>query len=169
MDSNLDTNNWEDDSHQSMKEQRGTFLLTLSILSWVWIGIQLISTLFTYMRGPGPLVDSLTLIEDATSEQSLDNPFMASLMEGSLDTIRKTIENFSAINIGNMIALLIGGLGVYMMFNLKKTGFGLYVLYCAGIAGVNIYFLGGFSFIFDAFISLAFIIMYGVNLKRMNA
>ena len=169
MESSLDTNNWDDDSHQSMKERRGHFLMTLCILSWVWIGIQLISTLFTYLRGSGQLEQSLSLIEDATSESQTDNPFMTSILEGSLDTIRKTIEHFDAINIGNMIALLVGGLGVYMMFNLKKIGFGLYVIYCAGIAGVAIYFLGGYTFIFDAFISLAFIIMYGVNLKRMNA
>ena len=175
---NLTTNNWDNndnqDDFQSMKEKRGPFLLTLCILSWIMIGFSLISTLFTYLGGVEKLEDSVSIMEDQMSEISQASSFGGAMMESALEMLEKTIENFSAINISTMLALLIGGLGVYMMFNLKKMGFGLYVLYCIAIPAVSIAFLGSsqavmMSIGINAFISIAFIIMYGVNLKRMTA
>ncbi len=159
---------WNDETNMSLDERRGTFLKVLCILSWVWIGIQLITNLFSYLGGPEKVVEAKSITEDSLSELD-DSPFMRSVVEQSLEILDKTIENFNAIYLGNIVGLLIGGLAVYMMFMLKKTGFFLYCVYVGVILFVTVNYLGFSSAMLDMVISIAFIIMYAVNLKRMTA
>lgn len=159
---------WNDDSNLSMDERRGTFLKVLCILSWVWIGIQLFSSVTAYVGGPDKLIEAKSKAEDTIAGVD-DTGFMKTVMEEAMLVLDKTIENFNAIHISSILGLLLGGLAVYMMFMLKKTGYFLYILYAVIIAGATIYFLGFASAMLDIFVSIAFIIMYGVNLKRMTA
>ncbi|MDX1349030.1 MAG: hypothetical protein R3279_02220 [Putridiphycobacter sp.] len=159
---------WNDESNMSMDERRGKFLQVLCILSWIYIAIQLFSSVVAYIGGPEKLMQAKSEAEDAIAAVD-DSGFMKTVMAEAMIVLDKTIENFNAIHIGNILGLLIGGLAVYMMFTLKKTGFFLYILYVVIIAGVSVYFLGFASAIMDILVSIAFIIMYGVNVKRMTA
>lgn len=159
---------WNDDSNASMDERRGQFLKVLCILSWVWIGIQLFSSVVAYVGGPEKLIQAKSEAEDAIGAAN-ESGFMKTVMEEAMIVLDKTIEHFNAIHIGNILGFLIGGLAVYLMFTLKKSGFFLYILYTVIIAGVSVYYLGVASAMMDVALSIAFIIMYGVNVKRMTA
>lgn len=171
-DQNLEANVWEDETNKSMKERRGSFLNVICILSWVWIGLMLFSTLFTYMNGTDSLEQSLIIMEEA-SEQA-NNAFVESMMGGSVEMLNNQLENFTVINLSTILFLLIGGLAVYLMFNLKRNGFFLYILYCIAGPVITVMFLGTsqpavWGLTLDIFVSIGFIIMYAVNLKRMTA
>lgn len=114
--------NWDNNNNETMKERRGQFLTVICVLSFIWIGYNLIATFMMYMGGPEALQGSLQDLEKiANSSDSGDAPsFVQTTLEASMLVIEKTMENFTAIHISNMVALLIGGLGVYMMFNLKR-------------------------------------------------
>ena len=159
---------WNDEENQSIDQRRGQFLKVLCILSWIWIGIQLFSSVVAYVGGPEKLMEAKSEAEDAIGAIE-DTGFMKTIMQEAMIVLDKTIENFNAIHIGNILGLLIGGLAVYLMFSLKKTGYYLYILYVAIVVGVAVNYLGFASGLMDIVISIAFIIMYGVNLKRMTA
>ena len=168
-----ETVDWNDESNQSMSERRGQFLLVLCILSWIGIGMGLITTLFNYSRGTADIEAQLDEFE-SLGEVDTGSSLLNSFTDGAKDMAIKTIENFQAINLSTLLALLLGGLAVYMMFNLKKTGYYLYILYCLATPAISIYFLGAnqavyLSVMVGALFSVAFIIMYGVNVKRMTA
>lgn len=158
---------WNDEENMSIDERRGSFLKVLCILSWVWIGMQLFSNVSAYSGGPEKLMEAKSEAEDAIN--TVDSGFLRTVMEQAVTVLDKTIENFYEIYLGNIIALLIGGLAVYLMFVLKKAGYFLYIIYVGITIGVGIYYLGLATALMDVIISLAFIIMYGVNLKRMNS
>lgn len=165
-------NQWDNDSSQSMKEKRGSFLLVLCILSWVSTGGTLLSTLFSYFNGTGELEKQLTGANNAF-EQDTGNEVLNNMLTGAQEIVYKTIENFNEIQISTIVGLLIGVLGVYLMFQLKKIGFLLYVVYCVIIPSISLYYIGTSMIIIagllvNGLISVAFIIMYGINLKRMT-
>jgi hypothetical protein len=161
-----------DNTPETMKEKRGTFLLILCILSWIGIGISMISELVTILRGTAAVEKQINDTSIAIDQIPDNNP-MSSMLDGTQEMMIKTLENFYEIHIGTVISLLIGLLGVYLMYSLKKAGFYLYLVYC--IAGLLIMpmFLGTnwvvlASLILGGVFSVGFVIMYGVNLKRMT-
>lgn len=168
-DSNQIIEPWDNEENMSMDDRRGMFLKVLCILSWIWIGIQLFSSVIAYINGPEALFEAKSRAEDALHATSEDLGFMQGVMAEALRVLDKTIEHFNAIHIGNILGFLVGIMAVYLMFSLKKTGFYLYIVYALIIAGISVYYLGLNSAIFDIFLSIAFIIMYGTNLKRMTA
>ncbi|MFK8038866.1 MAG: hypothetical protein AB8B74_11285 [Crocinitomicaceae bacterium] len=159
---------WNDEGNASLDERRGTFLKVLCILSWIWMGLQLFSNVSAYFGGPEKLMEAKSDAEDAFGSAE-GSGFMKSVLEQAMVVLDRTIENFYAIYLGNIIALLIGVLAVYLMFTLKKIGFFLYVLYAAIAIGVASYYIGAATALMDIIVSIAFIIMYGVNYKRMTA
>ena len=172
-DQNLESDLWNDETNMTMKERRGPFLTTLCILSWVGIGLGLMSTLFSYMKGADATAVDLAKLENMDN-MGASNPLAESFLGGSLDMLRKTVENFEAINLSTMFVLLLGGLSIFMMYNLKKMGFVIYLVYCIGAPAISLYFLGDSQMLLTTvgigiFFSIAFVIMYGVNVKRMTA
>lgn len=168
---NLDEN--LDQTPKSMKEKRGSFLLVLCILSFITIGFGAISVLTNYLRGPESLIESLEAFDIVEEENVFGDGILSDVMSGSKEVIEKTIENFYEIQMYSLVCYLIGFLGVFMMFKLKKTGFALYVMYNIGLIAIQFIFLGNgplilMSSIFGIIFSLAFIIMYAVNLNRMT-
>ena len=159
---------WNDESNMSMNDRRGTFLKVLCILSWISTGLALIVNFLSYIGGKEAVLENISRSEDEL--QKLDEgSFFYTIMKSTIEIQESIYPNFDLYYGGNILAVLIGGLAVYMMFMLKKTGFALYILYCALISIVSIYTIGAGNTGFEIFISIAFIIMYGVNLKRMTA
>ncbi len=103
-----------DNQPETIRERRGVFLLVLCILSWAFIGITIISTLITYAGGTAQLEESME-VSEAAFDQETGSEFLDSMMGGAQDIMVKTIENFNAIQLSTLVALLIGGLAVYMM------------------------------------------------------
>ena len=92
-----------------------------------------------------------------------------------IESAEASKENFRVTNLGNLIFLLIEGIAVFMMFNLKRNGFWLYTLAQIGLVSLvimvmpwpNIYL--HLTVVFTLFIVLLFEILYAVNLKHMKA
>lgn len=98
---------------------------------------------------------------------------MTKMMESGMVMAEKAAENAKPIGYSNIILSLLSLFGVWQMWNLKKSGFWMYV--AASVAGlvVPMVFLGGgmltlMSVGFGGLISIVFIILYAVNLKHMS-
>jgi len=160
---------FENDS-QTMKEKRGTFLLVLCILSWITSGFGLLGTLATFFGGESGLEEQISTIENSPS---LGFAILDNAIEMSIQTLELTLENFQLYHIGNALIFLTGIFAVYLMFNLKKTGFYLYITYLISNIVLYGYVLGELptstaSMAMTGVMSLVFIILYAVNLKRMT-
>lgn len=101
------------------------------------------------------------------------NGLAGRMLDSAMEITERAAANAKPIGIAGIVVALVSLLGVWQMWNLKKSGFWLYLL--ASIAGlvVPLVFLGGSmmaiaSVGFAGFISLVFIILYAVNLKHMH-
>ncbi len=155
----------------SMKEKRGTFLLVLCILSWISSGFSVISSLTTLVGGKKGIQDQILEMEDQL--ESADSEFLYSILENALIQLNATLENFFPLQLSLLVISAVGVFSVYLMFNLKKNGFGLYVLYAILSPLITFYFFRNIpesttTLIFSLSISAVFIIMYYTNLKRMT-
>ncbi len=161
----------EDNSTLSIKERRGTFLTVLCILSWIASGGTFITSLFSLINGKEGVQNQII---DAENQLELaDNELLYGVLDASIKQLYVVLENFYPIYLSSLI---LGGLGifaVYLMFNLKKAGFNLYVGYAILAPVVNYYFVKDIPYsvlgtAFALIISVVFIIMYYTNLKRMT-
>lgn len=150
---------------------RNTFLTVICILSFIGSGWGIISSIKSYATADTVAAIAGSAMKTAQDQMDQQNTpdvakkIMSSVSEGlNPDNIRKkAIMDF----ISNILTLL----GAIMMWNLKKSGFYLYI---AGIVvliaaplvmGKLIGILAG---AFTGIVGVAFIIMYGVNLKQMT-
>jgi|GEM_PF-1358135 len=166
-------NQWgNSDSPESMKEKRGSFLLVISILSWVFIGFSIFSTAIGYFNGVEKLQTQIDLSIDQMDTDT-GNAFADNLIAEAIEVLEKTITHFESIQLVTMVSLLIGALSVYLMFQLKKMGYLLYIVYTMLYSSISFYFLGSSMVVWLGqglylFIGIVFLILYGVNLKRMT-
>ncbi len=158
------------------ENERPTFLTVLCILTWVGSGFVLMSQLFSLAMAP--MIKATSGFAQAGMEEAMDEvaaeapglaPFFQKWMGGSLQTMEHLTELVLIRLIGTIFVLI----GAILMWKLKKTGFFLFV---GGkliiIVGVLVILGGtGFAFLSIAFsliVAIAFVIMYGVNLKYMD-
>jgi len=167
-------NDWENEKAESMSEKRGSFLLVLCILSWCFIGYSLFAGLISVFNGDAALQEAISKIDVSNGlEQSSGNPLADSMLSGMAEMLGNLIEHFYHIQYANFAGFMIGALGVYLMFSLKKIGFVLYAIYTIAIPSISLYFLGTSMLVWlsvglSGFIGIVFLILYGVNLKRMT-
>ena len=95
------------------------------------------------------------------------------MLDSSMAIAQKAADNAKPIGICDIIISLISLLGVWMMWNLKKSGFWLYLLAAIGGLVVPLVYLGGglvaiASVGLGGLVTLVFIILYAVNLKYMH-
>jgi len=150
--------------------KRPTLLTVLCILSFrLWDGYK---NAFTDAPQKA-LEEAKAQVQESMDQLGSDNP-MAGMMNDMIATAEKGVENAKTLGYSNLAFSLISLAGVWMMWNLKKTGFWLYLL--ASIGGLAVMFsvLGGgglfanITSILAVVITAVFIILYGVNLKHMR-
>jgi len=168
MSTNLDQLLDEDVFAENKPQGRPTFILVLCILSWVGIGFGLIFGMYTLW------VARLTsgIYDSFNGPNALgvftDSPEWQYAMRAA-----KYAWTFALIGVvSNLLCLA----GTIVMFNMKKVGFYIYTI--AQITPIIIYFVimnslafsnwVGFSGFFVYFINIAFVVMYGLNLKYMK-
>lgn len=157
---------------------RPQFLATLCILTWVCVALLLVFSLIGLVMKPSPEKQA-----EQIEQIRAFNPEAADQMEAAMAEQGSTTQILSQVL--NIIALGLSGYGAWMMWNLKKTGFYVY------IAGEIIPYAGfmmggqaamaavssmggaasaamGIAITLMVIFDLAFIIMYAVNLKHMN-
>ena len=155
--------------------KRPTLLTVICILSFIggaiglWGGYAGAFTDFPQKQ----VEDSKTQLQEMVDQVGTDHP-MVDLLEQGVAMNEKTLEHAKPIGYSNLIVSLIGIAGVWMMWNLKKTGFWLYLLASIGGLASGFYFLGTDSLfanittIGSTIITVVFIILFGVNLKHMS-
>ena len=150
--------------------KRPTFITVLAILSWVYVAFGVLSALvnsFSSEEKKIEQIDQAIAVYEDTDEMPLRDEFIE-LAEASKENLRIT-------NLGNLIFLLIEGIAVFMMFNLKRNGFWLYTIAQIGIVSLAIMvmpwpnIISTLSIAFTLFLVLLFEILYAVNLKHMKA
>ncbi len=129
--------------------KRPTFLTVLCILTFIGSGLGIFNGITTAFMS--------TALGGIMSEFS------------ELDSIA---ENVKIFGIATIVASIITLLGAFMMWGLRKMGFWVYVIGVAISIGTPLVIYGGnlmgaFSAIGIGFISIIFIILYGVNRKHL--
>jgi hypothetical protein len=144
-------------------KKRPKFLTVLCILSFVGIGFAIISSIIN-------LINFQSNIETLQSLQGT-----SSLLGEELgNTIDALVEWGRTIYLINLISAFICLAGVFMMFKLKKTGYFIYIIGEIAPAIASFALMGGFgplgpfAMIMGLIFPIAFIIMYGLNLKHMS-
>lgn len=157
-------------------KERPTLLTILCILSFLFGAYGLysgFSTAFTDQPKKDLEESRIELEKQMADVQGPGAEMAQKMMDQALAMAEKQVENATPIGISGLLLSAISLLGVWMMWNLKKTGFWLYVLASVASLIVPIVFLGGglMTFLgvgFMGVIALIFIILYAVNLKHME-
>jgi hypothetical protein len=159
---------------EQQPKQRPTFLTVLCVLSWIsagWTAMSSIISLATMGSSVEKLQKSMSDVDDAAQEEMPS--FFEAILSGSQDLIQDTINNFTLINSSQVVLYLAQVYAVYLMFNLQKKGFYLYAFVQATLLILPMTYMTMNSVMmiglaFSSFLTLAFIIMYAVNLKHMK-
>jgi len=161
------------------KLKRPNFLVVLLVLSGITIITSLYST--TTLLISGPMDDDS--VEMYTAEQMENIQVLrdqgaddvAEMILSAMDmTIYQNTEVFYPFYLATLLSLIIGAVGIIFMYQLKKIGFHLYVVYSIlPILWLYLFLPGdkipNFLVFGSLFISLLFIILYAINLKHMKA
>ncbi len=162
--------------NQTQTQARPTFLTVICIISFVGLGMSVISNLVNLAFGAFssavyPLVQSG--FEDALNEIDAADPAASALVEQIFNSILKLFEVMPIIAGIGLALTIIALIGVIMMWNLKKTGFYMYsgakvimIFVPMILVGVNI--ITSIIAISGFFVAALFITMYGLNLKAMK-
>lgn len=157
-----------------MKERRGTALLVFCILSFVYIGFNLFSGLLGFIQGP---MSEEQLEETRYAFLSSVEASQAELAEGFFNDIMETTEifneNFYLMSGVELANLILGLFAVILMFQLKRGGYYLYLVY--SLVPIVLYtYLGAgnviilITTIYFAVVGAIFSILYGFQTKRMD-
>ena len=133
----------------------------LSILTFVYSGLIILSStwyLMTIEKRAQEFYDSMEKLENIS-------PFLNKFQEiGQL-----TIENPIFLNSLEIFVALFCTVGAILMRRVLKTGFYIYTLSTLTYIAGNIYIYGlGIGIIYCVFISILFLILYGVNFKHLK-
>lgn len=155
---------------------RPTLLTVICILSFVagafglWSGIK-----NAFTDAPQTeLQEARAQMEEAMAQVGdSGNDMVSKMMESAMTMAEKAAENAKQIGYANIILSLLSLFGVWQMWNLKKSGFWMYLLASVASLLVPVFFLGGgmmtlLSLGIGGFITIVFVILYAVNLKHMH-
>ncbi|XOV67786.1 MAG: hypothetical protein ACFHU9_01180 [Fluviicola sp.] len=161
----------------SQRPKRPVFLLVLCILSFVWLGFGLLTTVTSLAAGPS------SAKEMKQEKANLDEQMEDLEAQGASDW-KPTIEKFKTLIVTlnkkfyyvhtlSIFTFILGAIGVMYMFVGRKIGFHVYIIYSI-LATCHYYFflspasVPSILVIFSAFISALFIFLYSRNLKWMR-
>jgi hypothetical protein len=160
---------------EPMQDKMPVFLKVLCILTFVSCGLSLLTTIYGLTIGDNLRESVMQMQQVSTGSGELDK--MAAGMEANLAEMEKWTKYGHYLMLGNIALTLTGAL---MMWQRKKMGFFIYVfgqiLPIISVIGSysamkNIPFMGVgvlIGAIFTVLFAVAFVIMYGVNLKHMR-
>ncbi|MDQ3048181.1 MAG: hypothetical protein M3R27_11590 [Bacteroidota bacterium] len=143
--------------------KRPTFLTVLCILSFVAAGIAVIASIIGYMGMA--VVEGMGGMEGLANADGVEG---MTTMPGMEDAMAMMVHAKTLLIVGIVITA-IALFGVIQMWKQKKMGF--YIYTGAQVIGIIIPIAIAGMVAFSAlglFFSIAFIVMYGLNLKHMN-
>ncbi|MGB1040217.1 MAG: hypothetical protein ACPGVD_05045 [Flavobacteriales bacterium] len=165
----MENQHFLDEENLNPQSERPTFLTVLCIITFIVSGIMLIYTTFGALSyDVEEQREAMEIMVDEMSKQ--DN------LEGFTEMMtlvgEEEIENHTLLTLISLGAILLSLLGAFLMFRLKKTGFHLYIgSKILSFVPLLIFTLSWpilATYTLMGVFALAFVIMYGVNLKHMN-
>ena len=158
---------------ETEKAVRPTFLTVLCILTFIGSGWGTVSNLFSLIAfSAEAIVAQIQQITTMTATEGSPS-WLSSIVGSSIEVLQTSIKHGTAIySLLTLFSLMSLG-GAILMFRLKKIGFYLYAV--AQIAqlfvlpmysGWNVVVMA--SMIASGIFAVLFIILYGVNLGKMN-
>ena len=142
--------------------KRPTFLTVLCILSFIAAGISIIGGIIGYLGMAAMETMGANLAEGMEQIEGMEE------MPGMADALA-VMKHAKLLLIIGSILTLVGLFGVIQMWKLKKTGF--YIYTGAQVLGIvlPLIIVGGAGFsVMSVIFAIAFIVMYGMNLKHMS-
>src|SRR5688572_22500 len=107
-------------AEEPVAPRRPTMLTVLVILTWIWCGISFIQTVYE-AAFPTSQEEKYAKVEQLREQQ----PDMAEKMEKSIEA-QSSINPMLPTSV-NLIAVGLSAFGAFMMWNLKRKGFWVYV------------------------------------------
>lgn len=166
--------------YETEPAKRPSFLTWLCILSFIGSGWTIISSIYTYTTAykyAGIFNKESEITKDTVQLNSTKGKVQKEGMSEKVKTSFSKIlqkENMRKLALGNLVASLFTLCGAILMWNLKKTGFYLYIfgvivslLIPFYIFGDDMIAVGATSF--NNFFGLIFIALYALNLKSMKS
>lgn len=157
-----------------MNESSKKKLTALVVLSYIFIGYQLLSQTFALLAGP--------MSDDQLRQAKLDlltgqTEETINAMKGTFDELMQiqelTRDHLYTMGSLNILVSLVGLFGVFMLFKLKKLGFHFYIIYSILYIGVSTYFFHPFTIglagiLMETVFALLFVFFYSRFIKYMN-
>ena len=145
---------------QATRAKRPTFLTVLCILTFIGSGWGVLGSIFNFftadvMNGDLYMETYNSMVGDIESD-----PY--GLTQSIVDQLSTSLAHGKEIATMNLVLSLISLLGAILMFNLRRIGFFLYT------AAAGFGFLTLVQMTLSGIVTLAFVIMYAVNLKHMR-
>lgn len=163
---------------EQQPKQRPTFLTVLCILSWitaVWFTVSSTLNLLNKDANIEKLELSMEMVDGAMEQvEDAEMPsFFEGIMGSSKITVQDEINNFSLMNSSELILYIVQIFAVFLMFNLNKKGFWLYFFVQVALLLFPFTYMTPTSIfiivkMLSGLLTLAFVIMYAVNLKHMK-
>lgn len=157
--------------------ERPTFLKVLCILSFISIGLSLIFSLGSVFGGPQSeeemVAQKVELLEANEELRDSGMDGFADMMEQMTRMNESINANFYMASVVSILALLIGFYGVFSMWQGKKLGFHLYIVYSLISVGQLYLFVSpadipSIAIIFNLIVAAVFILLYSRNLLWMK-
>ncbi len=162
---------------QPKEEKRPTLLTVLCILTFVSIGINMLTLLVQLVAGPSSeeeiLAERVELSRAISQMQDAGMDGVAQMMEQFMAMTAQIKENFYFAMAISLVTYVVGFFGALKMFQGEKIGFHLYIVYnLLSIGGIYLYVspnnIPSMSIIFGLILSGAFIFMYSRNLSWLK-
>lgn len=155
--------------------QRPTFLTVLCVLTFIYSGFGFLKGFYDYAMAPIAIEMTEEVFEEVDEQmakESVDEE-TADFMENVFESSANIVEHARPLAVINILVSLLSLLGAFFMWRLQKTGFYLYLLGQLGLVFsplifVDLNWLSGTMLLVNGVFALAFIIMYGLNLKHMR-
>ncbi len=122
-------------------------------------------------------IDNSSDIKDSLNIElkNLDNVKMGlgEFVRALFSSITDVIEYMRVLSVMEILSSILVLVSIYLMWNLKKIGLSIYIisqliLVFAPVVIIGFNFFVGLSMIFNLFLSILFIILYTVSIKRIR-
>jgi predicted small integral membrane protein len=156
----------ENENAELVPAKRPQFLTVLCILTFIGAGLGLLGGFWNLIKAP-------TALEEIESIQSMGTMPEGGMFADMMESAVLAAQNAYPLAITTIVSNLLCLLGAMFMWKQRKNGYYIYVaaqLMALIVPTALIGFGGAFSgfMVIGAIFPIAFIVMYGVNMKHMS-
>ncbi len=169
--------NTEQSDKSVVKSRPPRFLFALIILTWCNTGLAIMSSLFTLLMGKPSLEEikqsKVVLATSMNQMLEIKMYYLANLMQKIQYLTDAMYANFIGFHLVSLTVAAIGSVAALFMFQGKRLGFHLYIVYSLVYLAqtylfVNPAFVPTEMVVINAFFAFIFILMYSRNLTFLK-